>query len=122
MPSVQPVIPNAVCGMIGEPASPRQLGELAVEGGLTRGQQRVFARIPAEEVRRACVRGVMFAGFPDFVKEKEIGVIGAAVQVVLQAAFLFAGGGDKGAEFGFEQHGLAFLGAQNHDVGHRVLG
>ena len=66
--------------------------------------------------------GVVVAGFPDFVKEKCAGLIGAAVQIVLQAAFFLAGGSDKGAEFGFEEELLAFFGAEENDEGHRVFG
>jgi hypothetical protein len=64
---------------------------------------------------RAGVRGVVLAGFPDFVKEESAGLVGAAVQIVLQAAFFLARGGNERAKLGFEEDVLPFLGAQRND-------
>lgn len=61
-------------------------------------------------MRRARVGGVVLAAGPDFVEEKRAGLIGAAVKIVLQAAFFSACGADESAEFRFQQEMLAFLG------------
>ena len=74
--------------------SKKKLGELVPEGGFAGGEQRVFAGVPAEVMRGAGVRGVVVAGFPDFVKEESAGLIGAAVQIVLQAALFLSRGSD----------------------------
>jgi len=95
---------------------------LLPEGGFTRGEECVFTGVPAEKMRRAGMGGVVFAGFPDFVKKKCAGMLDAAMQVVLDAAFFLARGRDERAEFGFEQQMLAFFGPQNHDQGDRVFG
>lgn len=93
------------------------LSDLVPEGGITGSQERVLARLPAEEVRGARVRGVMLAAFPDFVEQERAGLIGAAMQIVLQAAIFLAGGSDEGAKFGLEEQVLALLGAENDDEG-----
>ena len=92
------------------------------EGGFTRGEERVFTGVPAEKMGCAGVRRVVFAGFPDFVKKERAGMLDAAMQVVLDAAFFLARGRDERAEFGFEQEMLAFFGAHDHDQGDRVFG
>src|SRR5215469_14595856 len=84
-----------------------KLSDLLPEGGVPRGQQRVFAGVPAQEMRRARMRRVMFAAGPDFAEQKSSGLVGAAVQGILEAAFLFAGGTNQSAKFGFEQRFLA---------------
>src|SRR5258707_11237819 len=64
---------------------------------------------------RAGVRGVVLAGFPYFVKEESARLVGAAVQIVLQAAFFLARGGNERAKLGFEEDVSPFLGAQRND-------
>lgn len=81
------------------------------EGRITRGEERVFAGVPAEEMGRARVGGVMLAAGPDFVEKKRAGLVSAAVKIVLQAAFFPACGADEGAEFRFQQEMLTFLGS-----------
>jgi hypothetical protein len=88
------------------------LCELGPESGVAGGEESVFAGVPAEEVRRLSVKAMMFAGGPDFVEEEGTGDFEGAVQVVGEAAFFAAGGGDEGAEFGLEEWLLAFLGAE----------
>jgi hypothetical protein len=56
---------------------------LVPEGGFAGGEESVFAGVPAKVVRCAGVRGVVLAGFPDFVKEESAGLIGAAMKIVL---------------------------------------
>jgi hypothetical protein len=85
------------------------------EVGFARGEERVLTGIPAKEVRRAGVRGVVIARFPDLVEEEKAGVIDAAVEIVLEAASFFARGSEEGAEFGFEEKMLAVFGAQDDD-------
>ena len=70
------------------------------EGGFAGGEKRILAGVPAEEMRRAGVRGVVVAGFPDFVEEEGAGLIRAAVQIELQAAFFLTGRGNERAKFG----------------------
>jgi len=77
-------------------------------GGVAGGEEGVFAGVPAEEVWSLVVSGVMIAGFPDFVQEIQAGLIGAAVEIVLKAAFFLARGMDESAELGFEQQVLTF--------------
>ena len=76
------------------PHSKKNLSDLVPERGFTRGEERVFAGVPSEEVRRAGVRRVVLASFPDFVEEECAGLVGAAVQVELQAAIFLARGSD----------------------------
>ena len=104
-----------------EPPHSKKLGDLVPEGGFAGGEERVLAGVPAEKVRRAGVRGVVLAGFPDFVEEEGTRLIYAAVQVVLQAALLLAGRGDQGAQFGFKEQVLAFLGLHNDNQSNRVF-
>lgn len=92
------------------------------EGGFAGGQERVFAGVPAEEVRGAGVGGVVFAGFPDFVKQEGAGLLDAAVQIESQAAVFLASGHEESAKFGFEEDVLAFLGVQDNDEGDGVFG
>lgn len=70
----------------------------------------------------ARVRGVMFAAFPYFVKEKCAGLIGTAMQIVLQAAFFFTCGANEGSQLGLQKQLLAFLGAEHHDKSESSLG
>jgi len=68
------------------------------------------------------VEAMVFAGGPDFVEEEGAGDFEGAVQVVGEAAFFAAGGGDEAAELGFEDEVLAFLGAEDDDEGYGVFG
>ncbi len=70
----------------------------------------------------AGVRGVMLAGFPDFVEEEGAGLIDTAVQIESQAAYFLAGGYEKGAKLGFEERVLPFFGAEDNDQGDCALG
>jgi hypothetical protein len=63
----------------------------------------------------------MFAAGPDFVEEKSSGLVCAAVQVILEAAFLFARGANQSAKFGFEQRFLAIPGTQQDHEGKRAF-
>jgi hypothetical protein len=66
-------------------------------------------------MRSLSVQAMMLAGGPDFVQEKGAGDVDGAVQVVSEAAFFAAGGREEGAEFGFEEEFLAFLGPEDDD-------
>jgi len=88
---------------------------LLPEGRIARSEQRVFAGVPTQKMRGAGMSGVVFAAGPDFVEEKSAGLVSAAVQVVLEAAFLFARGADQGAQLGFEQRFLTIAGAKQND-------
>jgi hypothetical protein len=68
------------------------------------------------------VQAMVFAGGPDFVEQEGAGDFEGAVQVVGEAAFFAAGGGDERAKFGFEQRLLAFLGAEDDGQGYGVFG
>ena len=92
------------------------------ESGIAGGQERVLACLPTEEVGGAGMRGVMFAAFPDFMEQIRAGLVCAAMQIVLQAAFFLARGSDEGAKFGFKEQVLAFLGAENDDEGESAFG
>jgi hypothetical protein len=100
----------------------RLLGDLVPGGGLAGGEEGVFASVPAEEVGSLVVSGVMIAGFPDFVQEIHAGLIGAAVEIVLKAAFFLARGMDESAELSFEEQILAFACAQGNDDCNGALG
>ncbi len=91
-------------------------------GGVAGGQEGIFARVPAKEVRGVSVLGMGFAGGPDFVEKKSGGAFGGAVQVVDDATVFFAGGANEGAEFGFEEHFLAVARAQLNDQGDGFFG
>ena len=69
----------------------------------------------------AGVRGVVLAGFPDFVKEESARLVGAAMQIVLQAAFFLARGGNERAKLGFEEDVSPFLGAESDDQDDRIF-
>jgi hypothetical protein len=97
------------------------LSDLLPKGGIARGEERILASVPAEEMRGARVGDVMFPTFPDLMEKKRAGLIGAAVQIVLQAAFFLARRGNEGAEFRFEEQVLAFLGTEKHDEGEGAL-
>jgi hypothetical protein len=68
------------------------------------------------------MRGMVFTAFPYFVEQKCAWLIGAAMQIVLQAAFFFSCGADEGSQLGLQKQVLAFLGAEHHDQGQRALG
>src|SRR6267142_368775 len=70
---------------------------------------------------RAGVRGVVVAGFPYFVKEESARLVGAAVQIVLQAAFFLARRGNERAKLGFEEDVSPFLGAESDDQDDRIF-
>src|SRR5580704_4930182 len=92
--------------------------DLLPETGVTRGEERVLAGVPAEEVRRVDVARVGFAAGPDFVEHETGWGFRGAVQVVGEAAVFFACGAYQGAELGFEEHFLAVARAQLHDQCH----
>ena len=98
------------------------LRDLLPEGGFAGGKKSVLARIPAEEMGGTRVRGVVLAACPDFVEEICARVIGGAVQIVLQATLFLARGADESAEFGFEEHVLAFLGTERDDESDAAFG
>jgi hypothetical protein len=97
-------------------------GDLLPEGGFLRGQKRILAGVPAKKMLGARVCGVVLAALPNFVEKECSGLIGAAMQVVLQTAFFFACGHDQGAELGFEKQVLAFLRTECDDQGKGTLG
>src|SRR6266481_1702542 len=103
---------------MGIPAS----GELLPKGGFARREERVFAGVPAEEMRGFSVKAMMFSSGPDFMKKERAGDFEGAVQIVGEAAFFTTGGGDEGAKFGFEEEFLAFFGAEDDGQGYGVLG
>src|SRR5260370_22249212 len=98
------------------------LGELLPEGGVAGGEEGVVGGVPAEEVRSLGMKAMVFAGGPDFVEQQGAGDFDSAMEVVSEAAFFAAGGGDERAEFGFEQGLLALLGAKDDDKGYGVFG
>ena len=64
---------------------------------------------------------VVLASFPDFVKQKCAGIVGAAMKVVLQAAFFFSRGSHQSSQLGFEQKGLTIFSAKKDDIGQRAF-
>ena len=69
----------------------------------------------------AGVGGVVLACSPDFVEEESARLIGAGVKIESQAALFLSRGSDQRAEFGFEEHVLAFFGSKRDDKGDRML-
>jgi len=61
------------------------------------------------------MRPMMFARFPNLVKQERSGDIGSAVKVIGQAAFFAPRGSNQGSQFSLEQNLLARLGTQKHD-------
>lgn len=92
------------------------------EGDLAVGEEGVFAGVPAEEVGSFGVGGVVRAGSPDFVEEKEARLIQRVMKIVLEAAFFLARRSDEGADFGFQQELLTLFGAEDYDEGDRIFG
>lgn len=97
------------------------LGDLMPESRVAGGEERIFAGVPAKKMWRAGVRGVMVAGFPDFVEEKSAGLFDAAMQIKTHATVFFARGSDEGAQLGFQKQVLSLFGAHDHHQGDRVL-
>jgi hypothetical protein len=58
---------------------------------------------------------MVLAGRPHFVKQEGAGDFVGAMEVIGEAAFFAAGGGNEGAELGFEERFLAGLGAEDDD-------
>jgi hypothetical protein len=73
-------------------------------------------------MRSLGVEAMVFAGGPDFVQQEGTGDVEGAMQVVSEAALFAASGADEGAEFGFEERLLSFLGAENDAERYGVLG
>jgi hypothetical protein len=92
------------------------------EGGFAGSQERIFAGIPAEEVRRFGVCGVVLAGLPNFMEKIGAWLIGAAMEIELEATLFLSRGIDQRAKFGFEKQILAFAGAQENDTGNSAFG
>ncbi|MGB7436354.1 MAG: hypothetical protein WBW49_13145, partial [Candidatus Acidiferrum sp.] len=90
------------------------LRDLLPERRFLGGKQRVFTGIPAQEVWRTGMRGVVFAAFPYLVEEVRARLIRAPMQIVLQAALFFPGGANQSAQLGFQQQMLPLFGAQRH--------
>lgn len=63
----------------------------------------------------AGVRGVVFAGSPDFVEKESARLVNATMEIESQAAFFLSRWRDQRAKFGFEEHVLAFLGTKRDD-------
>jgi hypothetical protein len=63
-------------------------------------------------MRGAGVRGVILASSPDFVEKESAGLVGARVKIKSQAALFLARERKERAEFGFEEHVLAFFRAE----------
>lgn len=99
----------------------KRLRELVPEGGFAGGEERIFAGVPAEKMGRAGVRGVVLAGSPDFVEKESAWLVGASMKIKSQATFFLARRRDQRAELGFEEHVLAFFGAESDDQGDRVF-
>jgi hypothetical protein len=99
----------------------KKLRELVPEGGFAGGEERVFAGVPAEKMWCAGVRGVVLAGSPDFMQKESARLVWASVKIESQAAFFLARRRDQRAEFGFEEHMLAFLGSKRNDQGDRIF-
>ena len=64
----------------------------------------------------------MFAGGPDFVEKKIVGLIEGVVQVVLQTAFFFSRWANERADFRLQQKVLALFRAQQDDESDRLFG
>ena len=72
-------------------------------------------------MRCAGVRGMVLAGFPDFMQKKSSRLIDATMKIESQAAFFPARGRDQCAELGCKEHVLAFLGAKGDHPGDGVF-
>jgi len=72
-------------------------------------------------MRCAGMRGMVLAGFPDFMQKKSSRLVDATMKIESQAAFFLARGRDQCAELGCKEHVLAFLGAEGDDAGDRVF-
>jgi hypothetical protein len=73
-------------------------------------------------VRGLGVCCVVVASFPNFVEQIRAGLIGATVEVVLQATLFLPRRGDERAKLCFEKEILAFAGAQENDEGNGAFG
>ena len=81
---------------------------LGPKGCVAACEQRVFARVPPNEMRRLCVQAMGFARLPDFMQQIRAWNVGAAMQIVSDATIFLAGGADERAKFRFEQRFLPF--------------
>jgi hypothetical protein len=91
------------------------------ERSVASGEQGVFARVPTEKMRGFHVLAMMFASGPYFVEQEAAWRLDRAVKIVGDAAFLAAGWGDEGAEFGFKERFLPGFGAEGYDQGYGVF-
>jgi hypothetical protein len=107
--------------MYGQGEIKLSLDELRPEADFAGSEEGVFASVPAKEMRGLGMEAMMFARSPDFVKQEGAGRFDGAMQIVSDAAFFAAGGGDQGADFGFEQGFLARLSAQHDNQGYGVF-
>lgn len=82
------------------------------EGGVAPSEERIFARVPAEEMGRMSVLGMGFAAFPDFVEQERAGRICRTIQIVAKAAVFFSSGSNHAAQFRFEDGFLTFACSQ----------
>src|ERR1700746_769996 len=73
-------------------------GDLLPEGGIARGEQRVFSGSPAHEMVGLGMRNVVLARLPDFVKQVGRRAFCRTVKIIAQAAVFFACGTDERAK------------------------
>src|ERR1700741_4355285 len=66
-----------------------RLADLLPESRVTRGQQRIFSRIPSQEVVGLGVCGVMLSRLPNLMQQKRSRPLNRTVQIVTHAPFFF---------------------------------
>ena len=96
--------------------------DLLPEGAVAGGDERVFAGVPAQKMRRVHMLGVGVSTDPYFVKQEASRHVDGTVKIEREAAFLFSGWADQGAKFRFEQGFLAFAGPQDDHACDRFFG
>src|SRR5271170_6685386 len=58
------------------------LHHLLPESGVARGEERILAGVPTQEMRRVGVLGMRFAACPNFMEQEGGGAFGGAVEVI----------------------------------------
>src|SRR5689334_6009248 len=91
------------------------LRDLLPEGAVAGSEERVFAGVPAQEMRCVHVFGVRGAAGPDFAEQKAARRVQRAVQFVGDTALFFSRRANQGAQLGLEENFLSFARTQNDD-------
>ena len=84
------VTANPIQKVMGDPFNYTSSNNLLPEGTVARSEQRVLARVPAQEMWCIHVFGVRLAASPHFVQQQRAGYVNGPVQIIANAALFFS--------------------------------